>query len=471
MTKRVKYLLAILAAIILISIAGLEILSHAAAKIFNEAMLKQDMLKGTITVETIQANIFGEVTFNNLLWEHERGGTILEIPEGGFKVKILDIVTQNFQSTTIKDLYIKGAAVSLHLDENMNVDFIRHSKDLNEVHDDMKKDSDAWEEKISRVNKTEEELKEIGERRRRLQQMKIENGWRNFNIEGRKIDLDLKLDDCQFEVFYGERHYLMRGVHLETKINTDKEMTLNTYTGTFGGTMIGRGLSIQGNIDFKSEKVPQCNLLVTLREVDPSSLGLGMNVHDKMTLMARFTGPVSQPIGKGKVEMAELNLPGINFTNVEGKIHYENSTLNFIDVKADVYDGKLDAHGDYNIDTRYYNIYGHGSDLKAYTALPNAHLHCDVVLNIAIQSKGNAKETVTSGDFVSGEGRYSVVAFDKISGKFINEYKDLSFYDVEIDIAGYKITTDALSIKDGKLSFAPITLTNANGEVVSTYEQ
>ena len=85
MNKRVKYSLAILAAIILISIAGLEILSHAAAKIFNEAMLKQDMLKGTITVETIQANIFGEVTFNNLLWEHERGGTILEIPEGGSK--------------------------------------------------------------------------------------------------------------------------------------------------------------------------------------------------------------------------------------------------------------------------------------------------------------------------------------------------------------------------------------------------
>lgn len=471
MTKRVKYSLAILAVTILISIAGLEIFSHAAAKIFNEAMLKQDMLKGTITVEKIQANIFGEVTFNNLLWEHERGGTILEIPEGGFKVKILDIVTKNFQSTTIKDLYIKGAAVSLHLDENMNVDFIRHSKDFKEVNDNMKKDSDSWEEKVSRVNKTEEELKEIGERRRRIQQLKIENDWKNFNAEGRKIDLNLKLENCQFEIFYGERHYLLRGVYFETKINTDKEMMLNVYTGTFGGTMIGRGMSIQGNIDFKSKDVPQCNLLVTLREVDPSSLGLGMNVHDKMTLISRFTGPVSKPVGKGKVEMAELHLPGINFTNVEGKIHYEDSTLNFIDVTADVYDGKLDAHGDYNIDTRYYNIYGHGSDLKAYTALPNSHLHCDVILNIVIQSKGNAKETVTSGDFFSGEGRYSIVPFDKISGKFRNEYKDLSFYDVEIDMGSYKISTDALSIKDGKLQFAPIKLTDSNGEVVRTYEQ
>ena len=471
MKKSVKCFLTGLLATILIFVAVLEIFSQGATKIFNEAMQEQDMLKGTITVEKIQADIFGEVTFKNLVWEHERGGTILEIPEGSFKVDILDILTQKFQSTTIKELYLTGAIVSITLDENMNVDFIRHSKDLQNVSQDMKTDKESWEEKVSRVNKTEEELKEIGERRRRIQQLKIENGWKNFNAEGRKIDLNLKLDDCQFEIFYGERHYLMRGVHFETKVNTDKEMTLNAYTGTFGGTMIGRGVSIQGNIDFKSEKVPQCNLLVTLREIDPSSLGLGMNVHDKMTLMARFTGPVSQPVGKGKVEMAELHLPGIDFTNVEGKIHYEDSTLNFVDVTADVYDGKLDAHGDYNIDTRYYNIYGHGSDLKAYTALPNAHLHCDVILNIVIQSKGNAKETVTSGDFVSGEGRYSVVAFDKISGKFRNEYKDLSFYDVEIDISSYKIATDALSIKDGKLTFAPITLTNASGEVVRTYEQ
>ena len=455
MKKKVKYFLAILAAVIVIFVAVLEILSQGATKIFNAAMQEQNMLKGTITVEKIQANLFGEVTFKNLLWEHERGGTILEIPEGSFKVKVLDILTQNFQSTTIKELSLTGAIVSITLDENMNVDFIRHSKDFQNVSQDMQTNKESWEEKVSRVNKTEEELKEIGERRRRLQQLKFENGWQNFNAEGRKIDLNLKLDDCQFEIFYGERHYLLRGVQFETKVNTDDKMTLSVYTGTFGGTMIGRGMSMNGDIDFKAEPVPQCNLLITLREVDPSSLGLGMNVHDKMTLMARFTGPVSQPVGNGKVEMAELNLPGINFTNVEGKIHYKDSTLNFIDVTADVYGGKLDAHG---------------SDLKAYTALPNAHLHCDVVLNITIQSKGNAKETVTSGDFVSGEGRYSLVGFDKISGKFRNEYKNLSFYDVEIDIAGYKIATDALSIKDGKLTFAPITLTNASGEVVRTYE-
>ena len=103
--------------------------------------------------------------------------------------------------------------------------------------------------------------------------------------------------------------------------------------------------------------------------------------------------------------------------------------------------------------------------------MPNAHLHCDVDLNININSKGNPKETVTSGDFVSGKGRYSVVGFEKLSGKFRSEYGGIYFYDVEINLGNYKVATDALSIVDGKLTFAPISITDKSGELVSTYKQ
>ena len=471
MKKSYKYFLGISAGIILILFATLKIFSMGATEIFNQAMQEQNVLKGKITVQKIQANIFGEITFDDLLWQDDRGGTILEIPEGSFKVKIFDVLTGNFKSTTIEKLDLNGANISINLDENMNVDFIRHSPDFKNVTQDMKKDSDSWEEKVSRVNKTEDELKEIGEHRRALQRSKIEKGWKNFNIEGNKINLYLTLNNCQIEIFYRERHYLLRGVQFESKVNTDNEMTLRINTGTFGGTMIGRGMSINGDIDFKPE-IPQCNLLILLQEVDPSSMGFGLNIHDEMTLSARFTGPINQPVGKGNVKLKELNLPGISFTNVEGDIHYEDATLNFTDVTADVYDGKLKAHGDYNIDTRYYNIYGHGEGLKAYTALPDASIHCDVILNLTIQSKGNAKETITFGDFLSGKGRYKILTFESLSGKFQTEYGKISFYDVELDMtSGYKIKTDALSIEDKKLKFSPITITDEHGNIKRTFEQ
>lgn len=471
MKKYAKYFLIAVPVVMLILFGILEVMSRGAAEIFNKVMQEQDLFIGEITAEKISATPFGEVTFENLLWQDERGGTILKIPEGNFKIKIFDALTGNFRTTTIEELTLKNASVSINFDENMKVDFLRQSPDFKKVNDEMKDNKSDWEKKISRVNKTEEELKEIGERRRQLQRSKIEKGWQNFNLEGQKINANLTLENCRFEVFYRERHYLFGGVKFETKIDTDNEMTLNVHTGKFGGTMIGKGLDIRGKIDFKSAEIPQCDLKILLNEVDPSSLGMGLNVHDEMTLSARFTGAISQPIGKGTVKMKELNLPGISFTNVDGGIYYEDATLNFTDVTADVYKGKLAAYGDYNIDTRYYNIYGHGDKLKASTALPGSHLHCSVDLDIAINSKGNAKETVTSGSFTSGKGRYTLIMFDSLSGKFENKYHDLSFYDVEINIGGYKITTDALSIVDKKLKLSPIKLTTPSGELRRVYEQ
>ena len=469
MKKPAKYFLIALPVLAVLFLIALEVLSRGAAEIFNRAMQEQQMLKGTITAEKISANIWGEVSFKNLLWKDERGGTILEIPEGGFSVRLYDVITKNFSSTTVQELHLRGASVSINLDENMSVDFSRQSPDFKKVSDEMKTNSEDWEEKVSHVNKTEDELKEIGEHRRRLQRSKIETGWKNFNLEGRKIKASLALENCSFEVFYRERHYLLRGVNFSASVDTGDAMMLEVHTGGFGGTMIGRGMDIRGKIDFKPEPVPECDLQIVLREVEPSSLGFGLNINDEMTLRTHFTGAVTHPLGRGIVKLNELHIPGLNFKNVSGKIRYEDATLNFVDVTADVYDGSLTAYGDYNIDTRYYNIYGHGRNLKAYTALPKSHLHCNVDLELAINSKGSPKETTTSGSFVSGKGRYSVLFFDKLSGRFKNEYQNLSFYDVEIDMGGYKISTDALSIVDKKLTLAPIKITNAKGELVRTY--
>ncbi len=468
MKKYLKYFLIAVPVSMLIIFAMLEIMSRGAAEIFNKAMQEQEMLIGEITAEKLSATPFGEVSFENLLWKDERGGIILEIPEGSFKVSIFDALTKNFRADSVQELILKNANVSINFDENMNVDFIRHSPDFKKVNDDMKKGGGDWEKKVSRVNKSEEELKEIGEKRRQLQRSKIEKGWQNFNLEGRKIDLNMKLENCQFEIFYRERHYLLRNVNFETKVDTSKEMVLNVSTGKFGGTMIGNGLSIRGNINFKPE-IPQCDLTISLYEVDPSSLGFGLNIHEPMTLSVRFTGDISHPVGKGNVSMENLNLPGISFENVEGKILYKDAMLNFENVTADVYKGKLTAHGDYNIDTRYYNIYGRGEKLKASEAFPGQHLHCEIDLDLEINSKGNAKETVSKGVFTSGKGRYSLIAFDSISGKVENKYRDLEFYDVVIDIAGYKISTDALSIVDKKLKLSPIKITNPKGELRRTY--
>ena len=277
------------------------------------------------------------------------------------------------------------------------------------------------------------------------------------------------LKHCKVEVLYEKRHYLLGGAQLTAALHSEGVSQIDFSTGGFGGTMVGRGISLKGTIDARQEPVPEISLALLASEVDPSSLGFGMNIHDKMTLSTYFTGPVSHPIGTGKVEMDELHIPGLDFANVEGKVYYENSLLQFTDVTADVYKGKLTARGDYDLDTRFYNLYGHGEAMQTEAALPKSGLHTRVDLDLEIHSEGSAKSTVSAGSFVSGPGRYHLLPFDRLSGKVTDAGGDLHFYDAVINLPGFTVSTDAFHIQHGKLSMSPIHLTDKSGKPLYTY--
>lgn len=456
--------LALLVVCLLILLA-LEIISRGAAQIFNYAMANQDMLRGTITVERLISDITGHVYFTGLEWKDREGNPILEIPSGDFRVNVWDVLTRDFKSTTIRELTVNQPSVSVHLSDDMKVDFVRPSPDM----DQLKKEPEDWREKVNLATLDARERREVGQWRREHHQQKVQRDWHNFNAAGKHLKLRLSVHDGGVEVFYRERHYVMSHVQMAVDLDTAKQMSLDMSIGGFGGTMIGDAIALNGTVDFTEAPEPACNMALVLYQVDPSSLGFGMNIHDKMTLSTYFTGPVSHPIGTGKIEMDELHIPGLDFANVEGKVYYENSLLQFTDVTADVYKGKLTARGDYDLDTRFYNLYGHGEAMQTEAALPKSGLHTRIDLDLEIHSEGSAKSTVSSGSFVSGPGRYRLLPFDSLSGKVTDAGGDLHFYDAVINLPGFTVSTDAFHIQHGKLSLNPIKLTDKEGKPLYTF--
>lgn len=427
--KRLGLILLITCVVILVT---LEVISRGAAQIFNHAMANQDMLRGTITVERLISDITGHVYFTNLVWTDREGNPILEIPSGDFRVNVWDVLTRDFKSTTIRELTVDQPIVSVRLSDDMKVDFVRPSPDM----DNLKKEPADWREKVNLSSLDARGRREVGQWRREHRQQKMQNDWRNFNAAGKKLKLRLNVHDGGVEVFYRERHYVMSHVQMAVGIDTNRKMDIDMSIGGFGGTMIGDAISLNGTVDFQQDPEPECSLALVLYQIDPSSLGFGMNIHDKMTLSTYFTGPVSHPIGTGKVEMDELHIPGLDFANVEGNVYYENSLLQFTDVTADVYKGKLAAYGDYDLE---------------------------------IHSEGSAKSTVSSGSFLSGPGRYHLLPFDSLSGKVTDAGDDLHFYDAVIKLPGFTISTDAFHIQHGKLHLSPIRLTDKEGHPLYTY--
>lgn len=409
-----------------------EIASHRAAMIFNREMEKQDMLRGKITVEGIAANIKGDVVFENLLWVDPSGEVILKAPEGSFRVRPWDVITRKFKSTTVQRLELNNAVISVGFDENMQVDILTRKQTGRSGPRNSKPSWNAFNP---------------------------ENREANFNRNGKKLKCEIKLNNCRMGYHYRNRHYIMNNVNMKMQLDTSGTTQIDLSTGRFGGTMVGGGLSLFGSVDFKP-KTPEMDIDVTLRDVDPDSLGFGIKMHDLMTLVAKMNGPVTDPQGRGTVRMEQLIIPGLRFTKVLGDVYYSKSVFRLSDVQAKVFSGDLRARGDYNLDTREYNIYGKATKLDSRIALNDWSFICPVDLELTVRCDGNPRNTLAYGKFSSGKGHYSFIHFDRLEGRFSNQFKELSIYDAKILTSYGAITTDAFSITQGRVKLGDIIYTD-----------
>ena len=449
---------------------ALEALSYGAAGIFNRAMASQDLLQGDVRVEKLFAHINGHVRFEGLVWSDEAGNPVLIVPEGEFYVKPWDVLTGSLSVRSITSIVLKDAAVSLRIRKDPQtkkpvIDFVTPSDEFFQM-----MAAAPPEKKKSGPKLTPEERKERAQRAREAREAQLAQQWSNFNHTGKRIDCDLVFQHAKVEVLYEKRHYFLQGANLDADLHTDGLTKIDLTTGGFGGTMKGHGISTKGTIDCRSA-LPELNLSLLFSEVDPSSLGFGMDIHDPMTLTAHFTGPITSPAGTGEVRMQELHIPGLSFTDVKGTVSYHGSTLDFSDVTAGVYGGSLYATGTYDLDSRVYHLEGHGEDLQASKALPGQHLKCSVTLDIAIDSQGPPQATVTSGTFVSGPGKFHILFFDKLSGRFTDRFHDLQFYDADIELAGAHVKTDTFRIKNKKLTLAPVYVYDESGKLLMVYNK
>lgn len=420
--------------------------SRGAAVIFNNEMEKQDMLRGAITVESIMAHITGDVNFENLVWKEPDGDLVLQVPEGSFHVRPWDVVTRNFKSTTVQKIVLKNAVISVRFNEDMQVDFLEQKKPASTQ---KQSETDQWDA--------------IG--------VEDDDDGTNFNRNGRKLRGEIVLEDCRLEARYRQRHYILNNVNMNLDLNTSGKSHIDLSTGKFGGTMRGGGMSVFGDIDFK-QATPVVDVDVSIRDVDPSSLGFGMNIHDLMTVVARIEGPITGPKGRGSVKMKELHIPALYFTDLIGDVNYSNAVFRFTDVHAKVFGGSLVARGDYNMDSRRYHIYGNGKELDSKRALRDLRFSCLVDLNINLECNGNPRNILAYGDFKSGKGRYSMIPFDSLQGRFTNRFKELFIYDAVIKSPFGTVSTDAFSIIKGKLHLGKIVLTDQDtGDVIAVREE
>ena len=432
------------------------IASRGMGVIFNEVMARQTMMRGTVTVESLSATPWGTLSFTDLVWTDPDGRRLVTVPSGKIRVNMWDVVTRNFKSSAINGIELDDAVIVVDLDENNRIDFVPPSPDIKKPLNEV-----APRPKVPRKT-TQERQEELGKR------------VRNFNWEGQHLDLTIKLRNNQLEIFDRNRHYVMKDVNARIVLDSNRAIHIDMETGKFGGTAIGDGLVLKGRVDLKDvlkHRMPQLDLQFDVKGVDPSSLGFGENIHDAMTLLTKVTGDFNRPFAKGRVTMPILRIPALTFDNVVGDVTYQDGILNFSNVNANVFNGKLEAKGVYNLDTRAYTITGVAKDLDSSVALKTPEFLVPVSANLNFKSEGMPRDMEVWGNFWSGDGHYMLIPIQSITGNFHNKGRHLSFSDVKVNTRITTIFTNALRIDDGQLTMGPLNITSHGGSNFILYDE
>ncbi|WP_314726325.1 membrane biogenesis protein AsmA [uncultured Veillonella sp.] len=432
------------------------IASRGMGVIFNEVMARQTMMRGTVTVESLSATPWGTLSFTDLVWTDPDGRRLVTVPSGKIRVNMWDVVTRNFKASAINGIELDDAVIVVDLDENNRIDFVPPSPDIKKPLNEV-----APRPKVPRKT-TQERQEELGKR------------VRNFNWEGQHLDLTIKLRNNQLEIFDRNRHYVMKDVNARIVLDSNRAIHIDMETGKFGGTAIGDGLVLKGRVDLKDvlkHRMPQLDLQFDVKGVDPSSLGFGENIHDAMTLLTKVTGDFNRPFAKGRVTMPILRIPALTFDNVVGDVTYQDGILNFSNVNANVFNGKLEAKGVYNLDTRAYTITGVAKDLDSSVALKTPEFLVPVSANLNFKSEGMPRDMEVWGNFWSGEGHYMLIPIQSITGNFHNKGRHLSFSDVKVKTRITTISTNALRIDEGQLTMGPLNITSHGGINFILYDE
>lgn len=406
-----------------------KIASDQAAQIFQREMSRQKVLIGSVTADTIKADIWGNVSFTNLVWLDRHDQLVLQVMDGNFKVNPLDIITKNIGLSTLQNVEINNAAVYLDFDDKMQLDILpqpRHEK---------KQEADSRKKH------------------------------KNIDFKGKVPTVSIKLNNCLISAQHKNRSFILNDVDAVITGKTDEAITIDLTANEFAGTLVGDKLELKGAIDLKPA-VPTLNMNLNLYDIIPKTMGLG-DIENTANVFAQVKGDLENIIADGALSFAKLDLPPLLFTDVNGNVYYEKGLVYFKDVTAWVYGGTVKAEGEYNIDTRSYKIKADGKKLMASIAAKTTKINCLVDLNFNMECDGNPKDVISYGSFKSNAGTYLLIPFESIEGKFSNKNKVLDFEDVVIKTKIGNITTDGFSIVDGKVQIHDIYLKEPeSGDVI-----
>lgn len=412
MTSLKKKILLISLALILAVVGLLFYIKTNAAQIANKAIADQNILQGRLTMQKLDADMLGNVTFEELLWLDSNGQIVAKIPRGKVHLSLSDALSGNFSTTSITKIELNKAVLSLVFDENMRPTVINFPKD----------ESDGSKPRAQAYQK-------------------------NFNLQ-------LVLQDTELALGYGKRLYKFAKVNTTVNIDTKKEFAIKFDTAQVSGNIKSGSIAVNGKINLLTPR-PAYDFTLKVQDVIPASISPGIEVTDPLSLDAKVGGVSPAPLITGTFKMPRLTMEPLVLEQTQGEFRYHNAVLNITQSNATVYGGAVQLVGNINIDNDefYFNIAGQGLDSTQAT-----DAKISGPLDFTAVAQGNSANTlIAGGHFVIGKGSFASIPFKGMEGDFARENRKMYFSNIVVRTFAGDLNANLIQGDNGKVQVGMLT--------------
>lgn len=205
---------------------------------------------------------------------------------------------------------------------------------------------------------------------------------------------------------------------------TDAQVNLHEMTVLVNG----QSVAIDGTISMAK---PGFNIVLNASSAhfDLATLA-GGSFQGPIAFNAIIEGPATTPLAKGQFSVPQGSFGDISFTNVTGNFSYNTGVLTLSNTRGNAWDGTLLVGGDIVPETRRYKLVIDGSGVDS-ALLTEKDIKGRVNFEAYISGQGTTGGNA-EGSFNMGEGSFSGVPFNSLTGNFAKQGDKMSFSNITV---------------------------------------
>lgn len=150
-----------------------------------------------------------------------------------------------------------------------------------------------------------------------------------------------------------------------------------------------------------------------------------------LAFQAKLTGTAAEPQARGSFTIAKGSFGAISFSNGSGNFSYGGGTLTLSDTKATAWDGRLAVQGVVVPATQQYRMTASGSGMDS-ELLTEKDIRGRVDFDARLSGTGSTGG-YAEGDFRMGEGSFSGIPFQSLTGDFVKQGEQMSFRNIVVN--------------------------------------